>query len=204
MPIDTSLTQEMAPLDVGDPNKVSQDVPPGKWAGVIEIKNRISNNGAPQLVIQASCDEALSPENEGNVGFRVTTYITFKPATDPWAHLPKLEVKQISDAYEVELPDYTPLADESLTSGERFAGFAAWVETIEATQREFWTVTDKRDGSPRLRWSEPGKKLDRAPEEDETPAPPPAKAKTNGAAAHAKPKAAPPKGKATAKAQARR
>jgi hypothetical protein len=185
MPLDISLTQEMAPIDVGDPNKTAQDVPNGKWAGVIEIKNRISNNGAPQLVIQASCDEALSPENEGNVGFRVTTYVTFKPATDPWAHLPKLEIKQMCDAYEAPMPDYAPLADENLPSGERFAGFAEFVETVESTQRVFWTVQDKRDGSPRLRWSEPGKKLDRVEEEE---APPPAKAagKTNGAAAHGK------------------
>jgi hypothetical protein len=199
MPLDTSLTQEMAPIDVGDPNKTAQDVPNGKWAGVIEIKNRISNNSAPQLVIQASCDEALSPENEGNVGFRVTTYVTFKPATDPWAHLPKLEIKQMCDAFDVPMPDYAPLADDSLTSGERFAGFAEFIEQIEATQREFWTVQDKRDGSPRLRWSEPGKKLERAAEEEE--APPPAKAKANGHAANGK--AAAGKGKAAAKPAAR-
>ena len=204
MPVDTSLTDEMAPIDVGDPNKVAQDVPPGKWAGTIEIKNRISNKGAPQLVVKATCEEALSPENEGNVGFVVTNYITFKPATDPWAHLPKLEIKQMADAYEVELPDYTPLADDSLTSGERFAGFTAFVESIEATQREFWTFQDKRDGSPKIAWQEKGKRLERATEEEEAPPPPPAKAKTNGAAAHGKAPAKKPAAKAPAARSARR
>ena len=204
MPIDTSLTQEMAPIDVGDPNKVAQEVPAGKWAGTLTINNRISNNGAPQLVIDAVCEEALSPENEGNVGFRVRTYITFKPSTDQYAHMPKLEVKQMSDAFDVEMPDYTPLADENLTTGERFAGFTAWVDAIESTQREFWTFSDKKDGSPKLAWFEKGQKLGRVTDEEEAPPPPAAKAKTNGAAHKT---AKPGGGKASkpaARAQARR
>lgn len=208
MPLDTSLTQEMAPVDVGDPNKTTQDVPNGKWAGTITVTNRISNAGAPQLVINAVCEEALSEENQGNVGFRVTKYVTFKPASDTWAHLPKLEIKQMCDAFEIELPDYAPLADENLPSGERFAGFGPFIEAVEGTQREFWTTTDKRDGSPVLRWSEPGKKLERAEEEEETPAKPAAssaRAKTNGAAAHGKTAPAKkPAAKAPASRSARR
>jgi hypothetical protein len=170
MPLDTSLTAEMAPIDVGDPNKVTQEVPNGKWRGSVTVENRISNNGAPQLRITAVCEEALTDENDGNVGFRVTTYITFKPKDDPWAHIPKNDVKMMADAFEIDVPDYAPLSDESLTSGERFAGFGDFIESVESTQREFWTVTDKRDGSPRLRWTEPGKRLERVVEEDE-PAP---------------------------------
>jgi hypothetical protein len=205
MPLDTSLTQEMAPLDVGDPNKVTQEVPPGKWAGTITCSNRVSSKGAPQLMVTAMCEECLTEGNEDYVGARVTSYITFKPATDMYAHLPKLEVKRICDAYELELPDYAPLADENLPTGERFQGFSDFIEALEGTQREFWTSTDKRDGSPRLNWSEPGKRLERVIEEEETPAPTAAaKGKTNG---HANGKAAAGKGKAAkpaARAQARR
>ena len=200
MPLDTSLTQEMAPLDVGDPNKVSQDVPPGKWAGTIIIKNRISNKGAPQLVVEATCEECLTEGNEDKVGSRVTSYITFKPATDTWAHLPKLEIKQMCDAFDAPMPDYTPLADENLPSGERFAGFGEFIETIESTQREFWTSLDKKDGSPKLAWLEKGKALERVVEdEEEAPAPARAAGKTNGVAHKApvkKPSAKPAAGKA--------
>jgi hypothetical protein len=182
MPLDTSL--QASQVTVGKLDEIAPDLPVGAWTGSALVKNRVNDAGYHQLIIEWTAEESQTDSDEG-VGGAVAEFITFSPNALKMA---KVRVKEICEAYQIEVPDGTCLEEGTVE------GLEGFVEALESEKRPFWTThKTSKDGEIRVRvhCTEPAK-LERAPDDDEEQAKP----KTNGKT--------PSKAAATAKKKAKR
>jgi hypothetical protein len=188
MPLDLEQTIEMTPVETGDMSEIPPDLPDGEWVGsfVCKASHTSEAKGSyPMLVIDAIAEEANTEGNEDAVGAKATQMVCFFPANHSGAKMSKIRLKQLCEAYEIDPPDTSSLAENPPT----WESLVPFVEALESQKRLFWTknVPDKKTGENRteLFFMKPGSKV-RAPAPDDDAPAKPAKTlakKTNGAAA---------------------
>jgi hypothetical protein len=196
MPYDPNAVIEMTQVDSGDMTDIPPDLPEGEWMGVITIKPTATKKAKmPMLIIEAEAQEALTAGNEDFTGAKTAMFIVIRPSTDANAKYGKMDLKKICEAYDLPVIETIPsLSDDP----PNFSSLAEWIEQVESESRKFWTTiaVDRLSGEKKtvLHFTQPGKPLPRATDdEEETPAKKPAaKAaaatakKTNGHAAKGK------------------
>ena len=166
MPLDTSL--EASQVTVGKLDEIAPDLPVGAWVGPVVAKNRVNDANYHQLILEWTAEESQTDDDAG-VGGSVAEFITFSPNALKMA---KTRIKEICEAYQIEVPDGSSLEDGTITGLEPF------IEALESEKHQFWTThrvrKDTGEVQVQIRCTEPKQKLDRVDEEEEP------KAKMNG------------------------
>lgn len=179
MPLTTETELDFEPIDTGDMSEIPPDLPKGEWVGSCVVTPKVTQKGAPMLMLKWTAEEDNTGENADQVGNSAPDFLTFMGANDPNAKWSKMAVKALCEAYEIDLPDTSSLKDGSFASLEPF------VEALESTKRVFWTTVEKnrKDGTnqTKIHYTQPGKKLKVEEGEGEEDEKPKAKAHTNGA-----------------------
>ena len=178
MPLDKSLN--FTPVETGKMTEIPPDLPAGHWEVSIKVKNNVSADGIPRIFLEYTAQADLTGEHDEFVGASCSEMIGFYPASDGQrAKMSKIRVKAICEAW----PDVPEPDTESLASGD-WSSLEPFVEALEANQREIWTSLAKPDKNGIVRTNihqtEPGKKLQLAPQEPEEEEDKPSKSKTNG------------------------
>jgi hypothetical protein len=159
MPLDTSL--QASQVTVGKLDEIAPDLPVGAWTGSVVVKNRVNDAGYHQLILEWTAEESQTDSDEG-VGGATAEFITFSPGALKMA---KVRIKEMCEAYQIDVPDGTCLEEGTVE------GLESFVEALESEKRPFWTTHQKRKDTGevrvQVRCTAPGQKLERATEEEE-------------------------------------
>jgi hypothetical protein len=162
------MTVEFTPIETGDMSSIPPDAPAGEWQAVAKVKlTKTSKENLPMIVIDWKLTEALTEGNDDHVGARVSDFLVFRAATDPYVKMSRQQLKAMCDALKIDPPNVTAIrtADD----------LAEFMSQIEGLKSKIWTILqeDKRTGEMRtsVRYTAPGGGLRAVvdDEEDEKP-----------------------------------
>lgn len=95
---------QFTPVETGDMSEIPPDAPAGQWVFQPTVKFKPTAAGAPMLIFDFKCVEALTEGNENAVGSKVTKFLVIRGANDPHVRMFRNDLADLCELAKIPVP----------------------------------------------------------------------------------------------------